>query len=51
MPHAAYYCVRCRNTAYETGELRATGGILSKIFDIQTRRFTTVTCTRCRHTD
>lgn len=51
MPHDAYYCARCRNADYETGELRATGGILSKIFDIQTRRFTTVTCTRCRHTE
>lgn len=51
MPHDAYTCVRCKHTDYETGELRATGGILSKIFDIQTRRFTTVTCARCRHTE
>lgn len=46
-----YSCIRCGHRHYETGELRATGGILSKIFDIQSRRFTTVTCSQCRHTE
>ena len=46
-----YSCIRCRGSEYETGELRGTGGMLSKIFDVQTRRFTTVTCKQCRHTE
>jgi hypothetical protein len=46
-----YICPKCRNTAFETGEFRATGGFLTKVFDIQSKRFTTVTCTRCRYTE
>jgi predicted nucleic-acid-binding Zn-ribbon protein len=36
---------------FETGEIRAAGGFWSKIFDVQSRRFSTVTCTRCRYTE
>ena len=46
-----YKCPKCNNDGYETGEFRATGGLLTKIFDVQSRRFTTVTCTRCRYTE
>ncbi|MFQ5771321.1 MAG: zinc ribbon domain-containing protein [bacterium] len=46
-----YTCSKCAHTQYEVGEFRATGGFWTKIFDIQSRRFTTVTCTRCRYTD
>jgi predicted nucleic-acid-binding Zn-ribbon protein len=51
MRHPNYQCLKCGNRDYETGEFRATGGILTKIFDVQSRRFTTVICTRCRYTD
>ena len=33
------------------GEARVAGGFWSKIFDVQGTKFTTVTCTRCRHTE
>ncbi|KPK98016.1 MAG: GTP-binding protein [candidate division Zixibacteria bacterium SM23_73_2] len=46
-----YKCPKCSNTAYETGEFRAPGGFWSKIFDVQGRRFSTVTCTRCKYTE
>ena len=46
-----YSCPKCRNTGYEVSEFRATGGIWTKLFDIQTKRFTTVTCGRCRYTE
>lgn len=46
-----YSCPKCHHTEYETAQMRATGGILSKIFDIQSKRFTTVTCARCRYTE
>ena len=46
-----YRCPKCASTEYETGEIRAAGGFLSKIFDVQSRRFATVTCTRCRYTE
>ncbi len=46
-----YKCVKCGNTEYETDEFRATGGRLSKVFDIQNKRFQTVSCTRCGYTE
>jgi len=33
------------------GEIRTTGGVLSKLFDIQNRKFSSVTCVRCRFTE
>ncbi|HMA76975.1 MAG TPA: zinc ribbon domain-containing protein [Candidatus Krumholzibacteriaceae bacterium] len=46
-----YLCPKCRGTRYETGEIRTTGGFLSKIFDVQSNKFTTVVCTKCRYTE
>ena len=46
-----FKCAKCLNNEYETSEFRATGGFLSKIFDIQSRKFTAVTCTRCKYTE
>ena len=46
-----YTCPKCSGSEFEMGELRAAGGFWSKIFDIQSRRFSTVTCTRCRYTE
>ena len=51
MQHPNYTCPKCNNPQYETGEFRATGGFLTKIFDIQSKRFTTVTCTQCKYTE
>ncbi len=46
-----YKCPKCTNTQYESGEFRAAGGFLSKVFDVQSRKFTTVTCTNCKYTE
>lgn len=46
-----FKCVKCGNDSYETGQFRATGGMVAKVLDIQNRRFTTVTCKRCRYTE
>lgn len=46
-----YKCVKCAGEAYDLGEIRAAGGFWSKIFDVQGRRFTTVTCQRCKYTE
>ncbi len=51
MYHANWRCSKCENSEFETDEFRATGGVFAKIFDVQNKRFTTVTCTRCRHTE
>jgi predicted nucleic-acid-binding Zn-ribbon protein len=46
-----YTCPKCGNTSYDVSELRATGGFFTKVFDVQSKRFTTVSCTRCRYTE
>ncbi len=51
MESLRYRCPKCSNSTYEIGEFRATGGFLTKVFDIQTKRFSTVTCGRCKYTE
>ncbi|MFZ5516989.1 MAG: zinc ribbon domain-containing protein [Candidatus Zhuqueibacterota bacterium] len=46
-----FKCPKCGNTQYEIGEFRATGGFWTKIFNVQTQRFSTVTCARCKFTE
>jgi predicted nucleic-acid-binding Zn-ribbon protein len=46
-----YICDKCGNNAFESSEFRATGGFLTKLFDIQSKKFTTVICSRCRYTE
>ena len=51
MSLSGYRCPKCQHDVCEVGEIRATGGVLSKLFDIQNRKFSTVTCARCRYTE
>jgi predicted nucleic-acid-binding Zn-ribbon protein len=46
-----YKCPKCGNRTYQTGQMRATGGTFSKIFDIQTEKYTSITCERCTYTE
>lgn len=46
-----YVCPKCHNHEYEVDEFCATGGGLSKVFDVQNRKFTTITCTKCKYTE
>lgn len=46
-----YRCIRCEHTVCETGEMRVAGGFWSKVFDVEGRAFTSVTCSRCMHTE
>ncbi|NRD18558.1 GTP-binding protein [Winogradskyella eckloniae] len=46
-----YICPKCDNTTYEVSEMRATGGRWSKIFDIQNKKFSSVTCKKCSYTE
>ena len=46
-----YRCPKCGNSQCDTGQMRAAGGFWSKIFDVQSRKFTSVTCTSCRYTE
>lgn len=46
-----WVCPKCSNTVYETDQFQATGGTFAKLFDVQNKKFTTVTCTRCKYTE
>ena len=46
-----WQCPKCGNDQFEQDEFQATGGNLAKIFDVQNKRFITVSCTRCGYTE
>ena len=48
---AGWKCPKCGCEQYETDQFQATGGNFAKLFDIQNKRFTTVSCTKCRFTE
>jgi len=51
MNQTKYHCPKCGNTQAETDVIRTTGNGFSRFFDIQNRRFTVVTCTRCKFSE
>jgi predicted nucleic-acid-binding Zn-ribbon protein len=51
MQNLNYKCPKCGNNQCEVDEMRAAGGFLSKVFDVQSKRFTTVICTNCQYTE
>ena len=48
---ATYVCPKCQHTKCDTDEFRATGGNFAKIFDVQSKKFTTLSCNRCGYTE
>lgn len=48
---ANYECVKCGCQEFESDEFQATGGNFAKIFDIQNKKFVTVSCTKCGYTE
>jgi len=51
MKHENWECPKCRNKEFETDQFAATGGGLTKFFNIQSKKFSTITCTRCKYTE
>jgi predicted nucleic-acid-binding Zn-ribbon protein len=51
MHHDNWKCPKCGNVEYKTGQFAATGGGFAKIFDVQNKKFSTVTCVRCKYTE
>jgi hypothetical protein len=46
-----YKCEKCEIKEYEKSEIRTTGGKLSKIFDVQNKKFVAVSCTNFGYTE
>lgn len=51
MEQKQYVCAKCGNTEFRADQFQATGGNFAKIFDIQNKKFATVSCTRCGYTE
>lgn len=51
MEQRQYMCPKCGNRSYETDQMQATGGNFAKLFDVQNKKFTTVSCTACGYTE
>ena len=44
-------CLKCGHTEVTTDTISTTGSGLSKMFDIQTKQFTVVSCTNCGYSE
>ncbi|MWN75519.1 GTP-binding protein [Labilibaculum sp. A4] len=51
MNQTGYKCPKCGNSNYESVEFRVAGGIFSNIFDVQDKKFTTMSCIKCSYTE
>lgn len=51
MDQQQYICQKCGNRTYEHDQFQATGGNFAKLFDVQNKKFVTITCTRCGYTE
>ena len=49
--HANWTCPKCGNDEFDTDRFSATGGMFSKLTDVQSKKFTTVSCERCHYTE
>lgn len=48
---ANYKCVKCGYEEFESDQFQATGGNFAKIFDVQNKKFTTISCKKCGYTE
>lgn len=51
MEKKQYVCPKCENMKYDSDQFQATGGNFAKIFDIQNKKFITISCTQCGFTE
>ncbi|MDA9471919.1 zinc ribbon domain-containing protein [Enterococcus sp. 5H] len=51
MERKQYVCDKCGNTHYISDQFQATGGNFSKLFDVQNKKFITVSCSKCGFTE
>ena len=49
MQHENWFCPKCENRDFETGEIRVAGSFWQKIFNIQRSKFSSVICSKCSY--
>jgi predicted nucleic-acid-binding Zn-ribbon protein len=51
MNQKSYTCPKCGNRQAEVDQIRTTGAGFTRYFNIQNRKFTAVSCSRCGFTE
>ena len=51
MKHENWSCQKCSHKEYEVGEMRVAGSFWTKIFNIQNKKYSSVTCLKCSYTE
>lgn len=51
MEKRQYVCPKCGHHAFDTDQFQATGGNFAKIFDVQNKKFITVSCLNCGYSE
>lgn len=51
MERKQYVCPKCGCQSYVNDQFQATGGDFARIFDIQNKKFITISCTNCGYTE
>ncbi len=51
MEKQQYVCAKCGNRNYMHDQFQATGGNFAKLFDVQNKKFITISCTSCGFTE
>ncbi len=44
-------CIKCGNDKFDKDSFQATGGNFAKLFDVQNKKFVTVSCSKCGYTE
>jgi predicted nucleic-acid-binding Zn-ribbon protein len=51
MNQMQYTCPKCGCQSYVSDQFQATGGNFAKLFDVQNKKFITISCTACGYTE
>ncbi|MFA6844305.1 MAG: zinc ribbon domain-containing protein [Sphaerochaetaceae bacterium] len=51
MEKKQYVCPKCGCIEFDSDTIQTTGGNLSRLFDVQNKRFIAVSCRRCGYTE
>ena len=51
MENNKFVCAKCGSHEYETDQFQSTGGNFSKVFNVQNKKFFTVSCMKCGYTE
>ncbi|MEG2507541.1 MAG: zinc ribbon domain-containing protein [Longicatena sp.] len=51
MDKIQYVCVKCGNSEFVSDQIQTTGGDFAKLFDVQNKKFITLSCAKCGYTE